>query len=111
MEKILIWRGSEVKEYEITPLREKLISQNVLYQLLRFDPAAFYLLLTMTEKDSYTQPELEEGIKRWLDPRLDNISQCVSKSLDTLMDLGIVGSDWKIVDDQYRKVYFVLEKK
>jgi hypothetical protein len=111
MEKILIWRGSEIKEYEITPLREKLISQNVLYQLLRFNPAAFYLLLTMTEKDFYTQPELEEGIKRWLDPHLDNISQCVSKSLDTLMDLGIVGSDWKIIHNLYRKVYFILEKK
>lgn len=113
MEKIQIWRGSEVKEYEITPETKKLMSQNALYQLLRFNPSSFYLLLSMTgenRKPFYTEPELQERIKERLDPKVDDIPKEVSGSLDMLMDMGIVSSDWKNIDGQDRKVYFIIEK-
>jgi predicted secreted protein len=113
MEKIQIWRGSEVKEYEITTDIKKLISQNSLYQLLRFNPSSFYLLLSMVgenKKPFYTEPELQERIKKHLDPKVDDIQKEVSGGLETLTDIGIVESDWKNIDGQDRRVYSIIEK-
>jgi len=112
MEKVQIWRGSKVKEYEINPGTKKIISQNVLNQLLRFNPPSVYLLLSMTEegKTFYTEPELRERIKKYLDPKIDDIRKEVSSSLETLTDMGIVEPSWKNVEGKDRKVYSIIEK-
>jgi hypothetical protein len=114
MEKIEIWRGSEVKKYKIGPeTKESMDRGNVLYHLLRFYPSSFYLLLSMVgenRKPFYTEPELQERIKKYLDPKVDNIQKEVSGSLETLADIGIVESEWKNIDGLDRMVYSIIEK-
>lgn len=104
-EKILLWRGSEAKEYEIRPETKRLLGQNFLYHLLRFDPSSFYLAISTLEDRQYTYSELKERIALYLNKDLDNIGVEASKSIDTLLDSGVFKAEWGDTADSTRRLF------
>lgn len=101
-----LWKNTEVEEYEITDELADALRENLYVQLLYFDISSFLLMRGTRDSEWHDFEELCGIMSKMLpNEKRDDIISETSRSIDTLLDAGILRPRWVKTNGTWKRMF------